>query len=215
MPGTSGSIGNGILGEYFLEREYKLLGPKKTRKRPKFQPCLQVTRTLTQMTSRSERVSAAELISHHISPRCDPQVTRTLTQLTSRSERVSAAELQAAVQPLVRGCPLLSAQLTSLIDSETPAAELTRREADFQTAALDAESAETEEFEEVTELEADEPDPYGTERCPCGCHETAEDVRFTQRRRHCERCGLRFMAGRVYLQTGKVGTEMAAGRKSE
>ena len=38
VPGTSGSIGNGILGEYFPEREYNLLGPKKTRKRPKFQP---------------------------------------------------------------------------------------------------------------------------------------------------------------------------------
>ena len=40
VPGTSGSIGNGILGEYFPEREYNLLDPKRTRKRPKFQPCL-------------------------------------------------------------------------------------------------------------------------------------------------------------------------------
>ena len=39
MPGISGSIGNGILGEYFPEREYTLLNPKRTRKRPKFQPC--------------------------------------------------------------------------------------------------------------------------------------------------------------------------------
>ena len=39
MPGISGSIGNGILGEYFPEREYNLLNPKRTRKRPKFQPC--------------------------------------------------------------------------------------------------------------------------------------------------------------------------------
>ena len=38
--GISGSIGNGILGEYFPEREYNLLNPKRTRKRPKFQPCL-------------------------------------------------------------------------------------------------------------------------------------------------------------------------------
>ena len=45
MPGTSGSIGNGILGEYFPEREYNLLGPKKTRKRPKFQPWSAVMRT--------------------------------------------------------------------------------------------------------------------------------------------------------------------------
>ena len=39
VPGISGSIGNGILGEYFPEREYNLLNPKRTRKRPKFQPC--------------------------------------------------------------------------------------------------------------------------------------------------------------------------------
>ena len=39
VPGTSGSIGNGILGEYFPEREYNLLYPKRTRKRSKFQPC--------------------------------------------------------------------------------------------------------------------------------------------------------------------------------
>ena len=39
VPGISGSIGNGILGEYFPEREYTLLNPKRTRKRPKFQPC--------------------------------------------------------------------------------------------------------------------------------------------------------------------------------
>ena len=39
MPGISGSIGNGILGEYFPEREYNLLDPKRTRKLPKFQPC--------------------------------------------------------------------------------------------------------------------------------------------------------------------------------
>ena len=38
VPRTSGSIGNGILGEYFPEREYNLLDPKRTRKRPKFQP---------------------------------------------------------------------------------------------------------------------------------------------------------------------------------
>ena len=38
VPGTSGSIENGILGEYFPEREYNLLDPKRTRKRPKFQP---------------------------------------------------------------------------------------------------------------------------------------------------------------------------------
>ena len=40
VPGTLGSIGNGILGEYFPEREYNLLDPKRTRKWPKFQPCL-------------------------------------------------------------------------------------------------------------------------------------------------------------------------------
>ena len=39
VPGTLGSIGNGILGEYFPEREYNLLDPKRTRKWPKFQPC--------------------------------------------------------------------------------------------------------------------------------------------------------------------------------
>ena len=43
MPGTSGSIGNGILGEYFPEREYNLLDPKRTRKRPKFQPWSQMS----------------------------------------------------------------------------------------------------------------------------------------------------------------------------
>ena len=42
VPGISGSIGNGILGEYFPEREYNLLNPKRTRKRPKFQPCSRV-----------------------------------------------------------------------------------------------------------------------------------------------------------------------------
>ena len=45
MSGTSGSIGNGILGEYFPEREYNLLGPKKTRKRPKFQPCFSMSQS--------------------------------------------------------------------------------------------------------------------------------------------------------------------------
>ena len=39
VPGISGSIGNEILGEYFPEREYNLLNPKRTRKRPKFRPC--------------------------------------------------------------------------------------------------------------------------------------------------------------------------------
>ena len=137
------------------------------------------------------------------------QLARTLTQMTSRGEEVRPAVLQAAVQPLMRGCPLLAAQLSSLLDAEPPQAELTRRETDFQTAALDAEPAD--EFEEVAELEADEPDLYGTERCPCGCHQSGDDVRFLQRRRHCERCGLRFMAGRVYLQTGKVGVECGRG----
>ena len=35
VPGTSGSKGNGILGEYFPEREYNLLGPKTTKKTAK------------------------------------------------------------------------------------------------------------------------------------------------------------------------------------
>ena len=44
--GISGSIGNGILGEYFPERQYNLLNPKRTRKRPKFQPCIHVLAVL-------------------------------------------------------------------------------------------------------------------------------------------------------------------------
>ncbi|XP_037068612.1 uncharacterized protein LOC119089912 [Pollicipes pollicipes] len=121
--------------------------------------------------------------------------------MASRGEDVSASELRAVVQPLVRSCPLLGAQLQSLLDSEPPPAEPAPRPTDFQTAALDVEPED--EFEEVSELTSDEPDPYGTDQCPCGCHEHAEDARFRLRRRHCERCGLRFMGGRVYLQTGK------------
>ena len=61
MPGTLGSIGNGILGEYFPEREYNILDPKRTRKRPKFQPC-QLPKAVIFQVERSRRKTGDKIL---------------------------------------------------------------------------------------------------------------------------------------------------------
>ncbi|KAH9370059.1 hypothetical protein HPB48_001936 [Haemaphysalis longicornis] len=47
-------------------------------------------------------------------------------------------------------------------------------------------------------------DAPGTLQCPCSCHQRSPDPRYLSRARHCTRCGIKFLGGRVFLQTGKV-----------
>ncbi|GBM55403.1 hypothetical protein AVEN_150462-1 [Araneus ventricosus] len=50
----------------------------------------------------------------------------------------------------------------------------------------------------------DTPDPYGGKDCPCDCHNSSTDNRMLNKSRHCVKCGVKFIDGRIYIQTGKV-----------
>ena len=65
VPGISGSIGNGILGEYFPEREYNLLNPKRTRKRPKFQPWSRRSLRKLLFTSGPKLLTSGQILWHY------------------------------------------------------------------------------------------------------------------------------------------------------
>ncbi|XP_054932582.1 uncharacterized protein mute isoform X2 [Dermacentor andersoni] len=117
------------------------------------------------------------------------------------------------LEPLLRGQSHLMDELQQLLPSQGVPDSLME---DFEEVTLPEEEEEEEEEEGAAgspggagssceELTLSPPrDTPGTPQCPCTCHQRSTDSRFLSRARHCTRCGIKFLDGRVFLQTGKV-----------
>lgn len=148
------------------------------------------------------------------------RLLRSLHQL-HRQPHVTAEAIFSVLQPLLRGQSHLMDELQQLMPSQGVPDSLME---DFEEVTLPDEEDEEEEEEgegaaatavgspgggggssSCEELTLSPPrDAPGTLQCPCTCHQRSPDPRFLSRARHCTRCGIKFLGGRVFLQTGKV-----------
>ncbi|XP_077514635.1 gon-4 like protein muscle wasted isoform X2 [Amblyomma americanum] len=141
------------------------------------------------------------------------RLMRSLTQL-HRQPQLNADAIFSVLQPLVRGHSHLMEELQQLLPNQGVPESLMD---DFEEVTLPDEEEEEEEEENgaggspggagssCEELTLSPPrDTPGTSQCPCTCHQRSSDPRFLSRVRHCTRCGIKFLDGRVFLQTGKV-----------
>ncbi|KAM7285849.1 GON-4-like protein [Ixodes scapularis] len=127
------------------------------------------------------------------------RLLRSLHQL-QRQPELSLDSLCGVLQPLLRGQSHLLDELQQLLPSHRVPDSLMW---DFEEVPLPEE--EEEDVSSCEELTLSPPrDAPGTPQCPCSCHLQAQDPRFLSRARHCTRCGIKFLDGRVFLQTGKV-----------
>ncbi|XP_077556068.1 gon-4 like protein muscle wasted isoform X4 [Haemaphysalis longicornis] len=147
------------------------------------------------------------------------RLLRSLHQL-QRQPNVTAEAIFSVLQPLLRGQSHLMDELQQLIPSQGVPDSLME---DFEEVTLPDEEDDEEEEEgegaaaaavgspggggssSCEELTLSPPrDAPGTLQCPCSCHQRSPDPRYLSRARHCTRCGIKFLGGRVFLQTGKV-----------
>lgn len=140
------------------------------------------------------------------------RLLRSLHQLQRQSE-LTAETVFSVLQPLLRGQSHLMDELQQLLPSQGVPDSLME---DFEEVTLPEEEEEEEEEDGAAgspggagssceELTLSPPrDTPGTPQCPCTCHQRSTDSRFLSRARHCTRCGIKFLDGRVFLQTGKV-----------
>nr|XP_037274587.1 GON-4-like protein [Rhipicephalus microplus] len=140
------------------------------------------------------------------------RLMRSLHQLQRQSE-LTAETIFSVLQPLLRGQSHLIDELQQLLPSQGVPDSLME---DFEEVTLPEEEEEEDEEEGAAgspggagssceELTLSPPrDTPGTPQCPCTCHQRSTDPRFLSRTRHCTRCGIKFLDGRVFLQTGKV-----------
>lgn len=147
------------------------------------------------------------------------RLLRSLHQL-QRQPHVTAEAIFSVLQPLLRGQSHLMDELQQMMPTQGVPDSLME---DFEEVMLPDEEDEEEEEEgegaaatavgspggggssSCEELTLSPPrDAPGTLQCPCTCHQRSPDPRFLSRARHCTRCGIKFLGGRVFLQTGKV-----------
>lgn len=127
------------------------------------------------------------------------RLLRSLHQL-QRQPELSLDSLCGVLQPLLRGQSHLLDEMQHLLPSHKVPESLMR---DFEEVPLpEDEDEEASSCEELTLSPLR--DAPGTSQCPCSCHLQSQDPRFLSRARHCTRCGIKFLDGRVFLQTGKV-----------
>ncbi|XP_015910529.2 uncharacterized protein [Parasteatoda tepidariorum] len=130
-----------------------------------------------------------------------PRIVRALSQFRQQSY-VTSSEALSGLLPLLRNQTHLVEELTQLIPDAAPPVYL---QTDFEDVAFpnsDEDISSNGSCENITI--PDTPDPYGGKECPCNCHSDSLDNRMLNRSRHCVKCGVKFMDGRIYLQTGKV-----------
>lgn len=107
---------------------------------------------------------------------------------------------RSTILPLLRGNSFLVESFLGLFPSEhPPECKIT----DFDSIVceeMDSEFLGEEETFERVEIPKENDDPYGGDHCQCCCHDSA-DPTFTSRAKHCTACGVKFIAGKVFMQT--------------
>lgn len=138
------------------------------------------------------------------------RVMQAITQLAAEPN-VTLETVHATMDPVLKGHPLIMDMFQQILPAEKPPESL------FDVSLFenltcpvlphDKHRIYTEESPELYEnIELSTPtiqdDPYGGDNCKCDCHDTTEPHLKTGTE-HCISCGVRFLNGRVYLQTSE------------
>ncbi|XP_034235782.1 GON-4-like protein [Thrips palmi] len=113
---------------------------------------------------------------------------------------ITLETVRSTILPLLRGNSYLVESFLGLLPSEQPPES---KITDFDLVRcedMDGEySGEEETFERV-EIPPENDDPFGGEHCQCCCHDS-NDPTFSNRTKHCRGCGIKFIAGKIFMQT--------------
>ncbi|GAB6023077.1 hypothetical protein CHUAL_007168 [Chamberlinius hualienensis] len=118
-------------------------------------------------------------------------------------ENLSVEDLKKAVLPLLRSQQHLIEEFLQLFPEETVAkCRMTDFEEVYIPNVEEEVVPEDKEYETIIHF-SEQNDIYGGPDCPCSCH-TSDKSKSLNRLRHCFECGIKFIDGRIFLQTGKV-----------
>ncbi|KAJ1524371.1 hypothetical protein ONE63_010872 [Megalurothrips usitatus] len=114
---------------------------------------------------------------------------------------VSLEAVRSSILPLLRGNSFLVDSFIELLPPEKPPES---KMTDFDHVVceeMDGEHSGEEETFERLEIPPEIDDPYGGENCQCCCHSTSSDPGALNRTKHCTPCGIKFISGKVFMQT--------------
>ncbi|XP_067144563.1 uncharacterized protein mute isoform X2 [Centruroides vittatus] len=133
-------------------------------------------------------------------PQYIQRILKTLSHLQWQ-RNLHSSNIRTALQPLFRGQNHLLEEFLQLLPDEPPPESIMT---DFEEIVIpdSEEDYSNDSVEEITIPEYD--NKYGGKQCPCVCHSHTTDLRMQNRIRHCIQCGIKFLGGRIYIQTGKV-----------
>ncbi|XP_055954237.1 GON-4-like protein [Argiope bruennichi] len=134
-------------------------------------------------------------------PQYITRILRTFAQLQQQVD-ITSSEVITALQPLLRNQSHLMEELYNILPDVSPPEYLMTDFEDVTVPNSDDDNSSVDSCEDI--MIPDTPDPYGGKDCPCDCHNSSTDNRMLNKSRHCVKCGVKFIDGRIYIQTGKV-----------
>ncbi|XP_071445491.1 uncharacterized protein mute [Hetaerina americana] len=126
----------------------------------------------------------------------------------SNRPNISLEEIKEEIVPLLKGNLILLHKLLQLLPTERPLDSLMT---DFEELEFGEDmdlNGDHEPVENVRLPDKELGDRFGGEGCACPCHSVPplcapQSEKESSRSSHCNRCGLKFVNGRVILQTAK------------
>ncbi|KAK3908687.1 GON-4-like protein [Frankliniella fusca] len=102
--------------------------------------------------------------------------------------------------PLLKNNTLLVDSFLELFPSGRPPESKMTDFAQLNCDDVDSEHSGEEDLYESIEIPEENDDPYGGENCQCCCHNST-DASYSNRSKHCDPCGMKFISGKVFKQT--------------
>lgn len=103
------------------------------------------------------------------------------------------------ILPLLRNNTFLSDSFLELLPTGRPPESKMTDFAQLNCDDVDSEHSGEEDVYEFLDIPEDNDDRYGGENCQCCCH-SSEDTSYSNRSKHCDPCGIKFIAGKVFMQ---------------
>ncbi|XP_019876830.1 uncharacterized protein LOC109604740 isoform X2 [Aethina tumida] len=128
------------------------------------------------------------------------KIFKSLTEL-SDCEDISIEKVKSTILPMLKGNAVLVDLFLQNFLNEPPPKSLLQ--GDYEQIDIRAEMSRTDSeilSENITIPDGE--DVYGGSSCICSCHKI-EDPEFKSRHRHCIPCGIKFIQGKIYIQSGR------------
>ncbi|XP_044264202.1 uncharacterized protein LOC123011021 [Tribolium madens] len=128
------------------------------------------------------------------------KVIKCISDLTENSD-LTMENIKSTVLPLFKGNAALTDWFLQIFPYERPPKLLTGRPHEVIDWSKELARPPDSEICETVVL-PDMDDPYGGSSCICSCHND-ENLQFKTRSQHCKNCGLKFIQGKIFINTGK------------